>query len=244
MARFFGLLGGALKGTFRLGGVTATDWEDIATGPCAPGSAQPTCLFVGDIGDNGLVRQLPDAGGGYVIHRVPEPVLPADGGAVTLGDGGFVSFPFRYPDGPHNAETLLVNPVTGRVYVVTKEAAGLNSSVYRLPSTAVPGTRAVLEYVTELGAPGRGHSQATGGDISICGDRFLLRSYDTLFEFRAPAGSTDPEAFFSVNPVIVPVGSEVQGEAVGYRADGEGYTTVSECAGDCSTLHLQEVRCR
>jgi len=76
-------------------------------GPCPSGS----CIFVGDIGDNKLERSS------YGIYRVTEPSITSS----VEGTVAFDYFPFAYDDGPHNAEALVVDPVTGRVYVVLKE---------------------------------------------------------------------------------------------------------------------------
>lgn len=246
VARFFALSGGALAGTFLLEGTTAIDWEDVATGPCTSGTGgdRAACLFIGDIGDNGLARQPSDGSAAtYAIHRLVEPE-PVQGSTQRIARSGYDTFPFRYPDGPHNAETLLVHPVTGRIYVVTKEGFGKRSTVFRLPEAAQPGVMSTLEKVALLAAPGPANFPATGGDISSCGDRLLLRTYDVLFEFRAAPGSTDPEAMFAATPTLAPVGSEDQGEAVAWLPDSTGYVTVSECVDDCSKLRLQEVSCR
>ena len=56
---------------------------------------------------------------------------------------------------------------------------------------------------------------------------FLLRTNNTLYEFRIPVGTAFEEAFFAT-PVEVPVATEQQGEAVTYRPDGSGYYTTSE----------------
>ena len=151
--------------------------------------------------------------------------------------------PFHYPDGPHNAESLLVHPVTGRLYVITKLGFGKHSHVYRFGETPTVGGDQVLTHVAEMQVPGPANFMATAGDFSPCGDRMLLRTYDTLFELTLPEGASDPEAIFTAPAREVPVGNEKQGEAVAYRLDGLGYVTTSECAGNCGELRLQEVTC-
>src|SRR5207247_1030146 len=97
---------GVLLAEFDLGGATNVDWEDIAVGPCSSG----TCVFLGDTGDNDMNRTQ------YAVYRVAEPD-PAAGAKQMVPS---TRLPFVYPDGPHNAEALLVHPTTGDVYVVTK----------------------------------------------------------------------------------------------------------------------------
>jgi hypothetical protein len=98
------------------------DWEDIATGPCPTGS----CIFAGDIGRSNGKPNPPST---FAVYRVPEPDIAAgeDSGTLT-GDW----FRFRYPDGAHNAEALMVHPETGAIYVITKEKSG-TSGVYAFP---------------------------------------------------------------------------------------------------------------
>ena len=94
---------GRALGAIRIDGAKNRDWEAIAIGPCSTGS----CLFVGDVGDNGAHHKA------VRIYRVPEPhatdsVSPS---ATTLT--------FRYPDGPHDVESMWVAPDSA-IYLLTK----------------------------------------------------------------------------------------------------------------------------
>ena len=57
----------------------------------------------------------------------------------------------------------------------------------------------------------------------------MLRTSNTLYEFRIAAGAPF-ESAFQIPPITVPVASETQGEAVTYRPDGRGYFTTGEGA--------------
>ncbi len=112
---------GEKRGTFRLRGVdTVTDCEDIAIGP-GPQAGVPY-LYLGDIGDNTGVRTA--VSHVCTVYRVPEPSVPPSARASTQAHpvltAATEAFRYVYPDGPHNAETLLVHPRTGRIYVVAK----------------------------------------------------------------------------------------------------------------------------
>jgi hypothetical protein len=132
--------------------------------------------------------------------------------------------PFRYPDGAHNSETLLVHPQTGDVYSVIKSMAAWE--VYKLSSPYTPDQEVELVKVGKVPSPGFA-AVATGGDIHPCGGRVLLRSYGQLVELRLTPGQAFDQVFGNVG-VPVPVAKEPQGEAVCYDADGLGYVTVSE----------------
>lgn len=214
-ARFFAVgPDGRDEGEFRLRGATAVDWEDIALGPCPAGS----CVYLGDIGDNAAARAEP------VIYRVAEPATAA--GEVV--DVAWDALPFRYPDGPHDAETLLAHPATGDLYVVTKVESGA-SGVYVLRAPHAPGPARTAERVASLNLPRDAGQLVTGGDLHPCGDRLLVRTYLKVYEYARPAGAPF-EALFAAQPRAVAFLPERQGEAVGWRADGRGYVTVSEGA--------------
>jgi len=211
---------GALLGEIAFGGATAVDWEDMAVGPCAEGS----CVWIGDVGDNGKSRS------NYALYSIPEPTL--DGKTFAKTTIAAHKFPFSYPDGKWNCETLLVHPTTGEIFVVTKDST-IDGGVYRFPAKLVPGTPVTLEKVGS--AKGTNKNLVTGGDISPCGDRILLRTYGPLYEYTIAPGKTVAEAF-SVAPRSVPVAKEGQGEAVAFRADGRGYFTASEGTGVALSL--------
>lgn len=229
-ARFFALsTSGAALGRFALTGATARDWEDIALGPCDAG----TCVWLGDIGDNGFVRT------DYAVFRVTEPELPEDGGTVSVP---WTRFAYEFPGGDkHNAESLFAHPVTGRLYLVTKENAG-PSLVFRFPEPLDPQAVNTLDYVTTLPVPAASDSRLTAADVSPCGDAVLLRMYNRLVELKLPAGETDFERIFAATPIDVPVADDPQGESVAYSADGRTFFTSSEKLVDPCLLH--ENRCR
>ncbi len=225
-ARFFAVSSsGSIVQTFTLAGATARDWEDIALGPCPAG----TCVYLGDIGDNGFVRT------DYAVYRVPEPTEASS--EVT-----WERFAYEYPNGDkHNSETIFMNAQTGVLYLVTKENSGV-SAVYRFPMPFDSSKTATLEHVATLTVPASGDSRLTGGDVNVCGTGVLLRMYNRLVEYRLPAGETDFERIFSAEPVSVPVADEEQGEAVAYGPDGRSYFTASEQI--LRVPNLAEYRCR
>lgn len=228
--RFFGVQedGGAL-GIYDLDGATALDWEDIAVGPCDAGS----CVFLGDIGDNNLVRPT------HTLYAVPEPAAPSAGEHHLQA---FDSYPFQYPNGEkHNAETLLVHPATGTIYVVTKETPGVRSSVFRFPTPLQPGQLVTLEPVTMMKVPAPADYQLTAGDIDRTGRLLLLRMYNRAVLLDLDAGAAF-ETIFDADPVQVPTANEPQGEAIAWGPDSQRYFTSSETAGG-PAVPLYEIDC-
>jgi hypothetical protein len=204
-------------GRWQVAGAKARDWEDIAAGP-GPVAGRPY-LYVGDIGDN-----LRDQGK-LVVYRVPEPTL-ADPPAASAETAPAEAIRLRYPDGPHDAEALLVHPVTGDIYIVTKD---IPTAVYK----ASPGASALTRVADlQLGTPGF----VTGGDISPDGRRVILCTLATGVELTLPEGpgpDTTGMAFdqiWSQPPMLVLLPRRAQGEAIAYRLDGEAVVTTSELA--------------
>jgi hypothetical protein len=211
-------------GTYSLIGAKAVDWEDIAVGPAS--GLRGTFIYAADIGDNRRERSS------VVVYRVPEPT-------VTLGDSGgrvnlheVVALPMQYPDdAAHNAETLLIDPLSADLYIVTKAKNGL-SKVFRYPAPQHPGQIAVLEQVASLqvGAPlDLGSQLVTGGDISRLRNQILLRTYTQVLLWQIKPGQSIAEAI-SGPACAAPERSEPQGEAIAWRRDESGYITVSENA--------------
>ncbi|MFS8069702.1 MAG: hypothetical protein ACMG6S_25330 [Byssovorax sp.] len=215
-ARFFAIdLAGKALATFTVSGASAIDWEDIARAPCPAG----TCLFLGDIGDNGVARS------DCAVYRVTEPTTIAD--ATVPAE----KLPFTYPDGAHNAETLLADPATGGLFIVTK-TLGI-SSVYAFPLPLTPGKSVVLTKAGDISLPIL-PALVTGGDVHPLGRGVLLRTYADVWLFPQAPGMSVVDALVGA-PCAAPSPSDPQGEAIGWLASGAGYVTTSE--GKHSAIH-------
>ena len=215
---------GATLAMYDLDGAKANDWEDIAIGP-GPVAGQ-SYLYVGDIGDNSTSRSHID------VYRVAEPDVRTGSPTTPKTLTGVERIRLRYPDGAHNAETLLVDPLRGDLYLVVKSKDG-TSPVFRAAAPLSTSATSTLDKVATLhfgSSPLSGDKKATGGDISPAGDEIALRTYDAAYLFRRPAGSSVAQAL-STAPCRLPLASEPQGEALGFSADGHGYYTVSEGRG-------------
>lgn len=188
------------------------DWEDLASGPNAEG--QP-CLFVADIGDNLSARPNVE------IYEVPEPEA-ATGTQVHKLKATRV-WKLRYPDGPANAETLLVHPKTGRMHILTKTLKG-EAVLHRLPARHEPGTVQVMEKIATLTFPAlakegkeAGYNvMTTGGCLSCDGTRLVVATYNNLYEWRLPEGELTAEAL-ATPPIRINPPLTRQMEAVCYE---------------------------
>jgi hypothetical protein len=212
-ARIFALRSdGSLIASLDVPGAEATDWEDIAVGPGGD-------LLLGDIGDNRSVRK------GIDIYRVREPRLA--GGPTTTAAA--TRLRLTYPDGAHDAETLLADPRTGEIVVVTKRLDG-RSGVYvvRAPARDKPA-EAVLRRAgsLRLGLAGL----ATAGDVSGDGRTIAIRTYTALYAWTRKPGASLASTL-ARKPCVgsVQLGREGQGESLALGQDGRSFFTLAEGA--------------
>lgn len=192
---------GTVAGRLTLTGARVNDWEALAAGPCGSGS----CLFVGDIGDNEASRKQ------ITIYRLPQP-------ANASGSARAEAINATYPDGAHDAETLLVAP-DGTLFIVTKGDTG-PIGLYRFPGTTPAGATVRLEKVgkTLVDRP-RNDQRVTDGAFSSDGKWVVLRTNTALTFYRGEDFIKGD--FREVHRVDVSMLREPQGEAV---ALGRGNT--------------------
>lgn len=194
-------------GSVRVAGARNVDWEDMASGPC-PGTAVP-CLFVADIGDNARHRST------VVIYTLEEPSPPLARSDTARDIPLRSTTVLRYPDRPHDAEALAVEP-SGITLIITKELTG-RARVYRVPGRTSPqrqGQVDTLEFVGLLDvAPSLPRMRlVTGAAVSPDGRVLAVRTYSSLHFFRlrgdsVPAALTPPEGL--PIPVVEPQGEGV-----------------------------------
>jgi len=144
------------------------------------------------------------------------------------------TFRFRYPDGPHDAEALLIHPASGDLYIVTKARGNdTETLVFKAKAPQRSGTLTTLTEVTQLHIPGESPlmlliGRVTGGDIAPDGRRLILCDYQRGWEYTLSAGATDFDKIWSTEPQPVDLGARKQGEGVCYRLDGQAVLSTSE----------------
>ena len=216
-------------------------------------------LAVNDGGDQAAVHLLDAACQVVDVHTAavdpydPEDMAIGADGTVWLADTGdnnairptvalialrpdstTAVYRLSYPDGPHDAEALLLAP-DGTPYLVTKEVLGA-SKVYRPASALVDGgTVALAEVaavnVTLTGTPGgpvgrAGQLMITGGAVSADGSRLALRTYTDAYVW--PLAGSDVPGALAAPPVRVPLPESPQGEAISFSADNRNLVVASE----------------
>lgn len=203
---------GKLLGRYRLKDARSRDWEDIAIGP-GP-DPRRSYLYIGDIGDN--QAEYPS----ITIYRVPEPAVHLNHMLAETEIGPVDVIELTYPDGPKDAETLLVDPLNGDTYVIAKRE--FFCRVYRAAGPQSTTKKTVMKLVTNLP-----WGFAVGGDVSPDGQWVIVRGPFNASLWRRP---NDEELWraFSAESLRLQLLREPQGEGVCFDADGRGYFTIGE----------------
>ncbi len=186
------------------------DMEDMAVDP-TPINGN-TYIYLGDIGDNNAV--YPE----IKIYRIREEVFPNDGRDTATQRA--TTLKFVYPDGPRDAEALLVDPWSHHLYVFTKRDA--KTSVYKASYPFNDSGVTTLLKVATLPFNG-----VVGGDISADGKKVVLKTYLQIFVWERNDGETVVSAL-SRPPKMLPYTQENQGEAFCWSTDARTYYTISE----------------
>ena len=220
-SRFFAITpDGKLKTTIYFTGdktvpLGVRDCEDIAVGP-GPVKGK-SYVYIGDIGDND------NRWDHITIYRIPEKKSWV---TDNLSNVTAVPIQFRYPDGPKDAEAMMVDPVEKLFYIVTKRTDTV--TVYTAPLKTNPKDTVVLTKRARLFFPGfRPFKWITAGDISKDGQQVLLKSYEKVYYWRRKPHEHLWDAMVR-KPKELSYKAEKQGEAIGFTPDGKGYYTTSE----------------
>lgn len=213
---------GRFLATYTLSGATNTDWEDIARGP-GPVEGQ-SYLYISDTGDNDRERSE------VVLYRVAEPAVSASQAYLSSTLSGVETFRLRYPGTKYDCETLLVDPLTGDRFLVTRDREDSGTTrVFRALDTQVSGTLATMAQVASFASP----LQVKAGDVTADGRFIAVRSHDlddesgTVYEWQRPAGGTLSDAF-ATTPCTLAAPAENQGESLGYDVDDAALLFASE----------------
>jgi hypothetical protein len=207
---------GSHAGTFRIAGTGNRDWEDMSIGP-GPVDGIPY-IYVADIGDNRAQYDIKR------IFRFPEPNAHDYDTSLSLIDVASDSVDtilFRYPDDVQkDAETLMIDPLTRDLYVVTKREFPVTVYVARYPYPLDE-----VFYLERLGT--LPFTDVTAGDISPDGRRILLKTKERVFMWSRKEVESVASAF-SRPPMRLPYVPEPQGEAIAWDSAQEGYYVLSE----------------
>ncbi|MFD7894056.1 WD40 repeat domain-containing protein [Streptomyces sp. NPDC059743] len=158
-------------------------------------------VYVGDIGDN-----LDGSWDHVWIYRFPEPKELKDMRVRAT------QFTVKYADGARNAEALMVDPKTGRVYIASKNDNG--GGLYEGPARLTSSGTNVFRRIGEV-------PWVTDGAFSPDGTELVLRSYFSARAYVWKNGRLGED-----HAVQAPF--QGQAESVTYTADGSALMFGSE----------------
>jgi hypothetical protein len=209
---------GGTRAKVRVRDAANFDWEDLASGTDADGTR---VLFVGDIGDNFHMRAS------IQVYEIPEPDIIEAGKPVDETSSSVPKiWRANYPDGKHNAESLLVHPLTRRIHILTKSDDG-KCALYAFPEKLETDKSMTLIKIIDLQFPAvvragkRPHDNCmtTSACFSPDGSRLVVSTYSSLYEWALPEGMLLEKAMMAP-PVRIEPRLYPQVEGVCYDADG------------------------
>ncbi len=191
------------------------DCEDIAVGKGAKGEQR--YVYLGDIGNNFGLRPF------VCVYKIAEADIQTDKSETTVTT---VPVFLQYPDGPRDAETLMIDNIDRLLYIVSKREDSVH--VYTGKLHWNKNDTVTLEKRSTIFFPGsRPQKWIVSGDISWDGTKVIIKSLSKVYYWERAAGEPVWKTL-SRPPRELPYKKEPQGEAVCFDEKGTGYYTVSE----------------
>jgi hypothetical protein len=193
-------------GRLDLSGLKNRDWEDIAIGPGPNGGSY---IYIAEIGDNEAKHEE------IYLYRFAEPEQLQPISRIVIDQ-----VKLQFPGGPKDAETLLADPISGALFLVSKREP--KNALYQVPAAAFEKGSAMVEKVHEFD-----FNSSVAGDISKDGSQILVKTYLAVFYWKRTDKQSLVEAVKAA-PIRLPYVPEPQGEAIGFNFQGDAYFTLSE----------------
>lgn len=202
---------------FNVPGTTNRDWEDVAIGPGPTNGVN--YLYIGDIGNNNSPIASTST-----IYRVPE-ISDING---AFNQSNVEKITFSYPDGPRDAESLLLDPVSKDIFIISKEAQ--NTGIYRLAFPQSLNETITAEKIGTVPSA----TIVTAGSVSKDGSEIVLRTYLAAYYWKRAQGESIGQTLMKAATKQLLVALEPQGEGICFAADGSGFYTLSERSNSAS----------
>jgi hypothetical protein len=183
------------------------DWEDIAIDTAPNGK---TYLYVADIGDNSCKFEY------KIIYRFEEPILSIE---KEINIVHFETFVLTMPDGKRDAETILIDPSTHDLFIISKREDSVG--LYRAPRILTVDTM-MFEKVLTLP-----FTQIVAGSITTNGQEILLKDYGKIYYWKRERNEPLTQVL-ATSPIELPYVREQQGEAIAWSRNDKEFFTLSE----------------
>lgn len=186
------------------------DWEGLAIGKL--GIDGKPHLFIGDIGDNNAAWNY------KYIYVIEEPLYEGEFKILEMPHPKMLVFSTQGK--PKDFESLLYDPISERLYVVSKHDDPV--MVYEIDPHGVSNDTLHLSPAFTLPI-----AEAVGGDVSDSGEEILVKSYDEVYYWKRDTSLLLSDAW-NTPPQRVPYFREPQGEAIAWSLNASGFFTMSE----------------
>ncbi|SFK78605.1 hypothetical protein [Lysobacter sp. cf310] len=210
--------------TFRIEGVTKTDWEDVSSFRLGGRNY----LLIADTGDNGGLRRS------LQLHIVEEPAKLENARLRPAW-----SIAFRWPDGARDCEAVAVDAANGRILLISKKrqppelftlplrpaGTGLLTAQRSGALAGVPQPSA--EALKRNPRSARLQSQVTAADVSPDGRTLAVMTYRYLLLYPRRGGQSWSAAV-AAPPKLLTLPWLPQAEALGWSADGRSLYATGE----------------
>jgi hypothetical protein len=213
------------------------DAEDIAIGR-GPGGR--SFIYLGDTGNNLASNWLGIPRRKAVVYRIPEPEIPSSARQLKMRLPEAFPIVFTFPRGTWDIEALFVDPISGELFLITKQPDG-HSQLLVASAAQLAGGGGKLTFLGELRfgrKPLAGSTMPTSAAISKDGSAILVRTYSSVFLFTRGPGESVLSAL-SKAPQALPSAQEPQGEAISFVDRDSAFVSISEGARpalNCSRL--------
>jgi hypothetical protein len=229
---------GFLLGSAPISWEAARDLEDLAIGHCG----EAWCAYLGDIGDNLATHSS------ISVLRVELPPL------ASLGSGSIAQLaPLQprdvwelvFPDGPRDAEGLVIDDVRGEIGIISKGREkevvlyGLSISELEFERDTVHVLKRIGRLAVDIGVSSS--QLVTAADLSTDRSWLAVRSYAAL-HLLPWQGLLAQDTSVQALTVSLLAAFEPQGEGVTWSEDGEVLWLVSEGRGG-RPPQLSRIRC-
>lgn len=200
---------------FEVEGASNRDWEDLSSFHWR-GRAW---LLIADTGDNAGKREY------STLYLIAEPPANARGSVLR----GVRALHFQYEDGPHDVESMTIDPIRQDILLLTKRT--VPSSLFRIPLSAFDQSEHVIatkladldgipqptEADIERDGPlARYRSQTTAMDMDCDGLGLLVLSYDSVYRYRRNSTQSWAEALPGQTPARNSLSLLPQAEALAF----------------------------
>ncbi len=209
---------GTLLGRYYLPTVFYGNFEDIAVGP--GGTPEHQYIYLGDIGDNFTSRTS------IRVFRFPEPAIYSyfSNAPPVLPLVTSQEIELMYPDGPFDAEALMIDPLTGDLFISTKETN--SARIYMATRAELDGGGPIeMTFVREMFFSG--FRSVSSGDISHDGRLIIMRRNGRAWSWNRQMNQSVGAAL-AASGSTQPVAEDLNGESIGFQETGLGYFTLSE----------------